>query len=215
MYRSEEDYLKTIYELTVESKRSQVKNVEIAHQLGHSDQSVNEKIRKLEAKEYVVFEPYRGVSLTEKGLQEAIRMVRAHRLWEVFLFQELEFSWSDLHQDAEELEHASSERVVTKLYHYLNAPDYCYHGNPIPDLDGQVKAMAWRGLASLEVGEVFVLNRVLDQKELLEFLDERNLKIGSKLTVLEKNEFASLITVASKKDTISIPTTIASMIFTF
>lgn len=215
MYRSEEDYLKSIYELSIEQNKTQVKTVELVEVLGYSDQSVNEKIKKLVAKDYVVFEPYKGVSLTSKGKDEAIRMVRAHRVWEVFLMKELGFSWLDLHGDAEELEHASSDKVISKLYDYLERPQYCHHGNPIPDLNGQIPKLATHSLLEKEIGDNFVIKRVLDQKELLMYLMELDLSLDSELVVVDKNDFAKEMKVSVGDRIITIAYTIAVRLFTF
>lgn len=215
MYRSEEDYLKSIYELSIEQGKTQIKTIELAEVLGYSDQSINEKIKRLVSKDYVLFEPYKGVSLTEKGLEEAIRMIRAHRLWEVFLMKELGFSWFDLHRDAEELEHASSHEVVEKLYDYLGKPVYCHHGNPIPDSNGKMAPLALKKLIDMDEGETFVIKRVLDQKELLLYLTELGVGLDTEFEVVEKNNFAQTISVKHGKKQLSISYPIAQRIFTF
>lgn len=215
MFRSEEDYLKQIYELSVERGRDRIKSAELAESLGYSEQSVNEKIKKLVEKEYVSFEPYKGLSLTQKGIDEALRMIRAHRLWEVFLHREFGFSWMELHDDAEELEHASSPKVVESLYHYLGEPEYCNHGNPIPDLSGKSSPIANKALYDCEIGETFVLKRVWDHPELLALLDELKLGIDSKLLVKEKNDFAGQIYVEHDGMTKQLTAPIARMLYTF
>ena len=87
----------------------------------------------MKVKKYVSFIPYKGISLTKKGVEIAITLVRKHRIWEVFLTKKLNFLWSDVHADAEMLEHAASDKVIDELYKYLGEPKYCQHGNPIPD----------------------------------------------------------------------------------
>lgn len=215
MYRSEEDYLKQIYELSIEQGKDQIKTSDLADSMGYSDQSINEKIKKLVSKDYLIFEPYKGVTLTEKGISEAIRMVRSHRLWEVFLYKELNFPWMALHKDAEELEHASSPEVIERLYQYLGNPQYCYHGNPIPDLDGNIAPIAQKPLSSGSVGDIFEVNRVKDEKDLLTLLDELGIHIGSELRIVEINEFAGYMKVELDGIQKQVTNQISQMIYTF
>ena len=215
MFRSEEDYLKQIYELSIERGRERIRLSELAETLGYSDQSVNEKVRKLVEKDYVVFEPYKGITLTPTGVSEALRMIRSHRLWEVFLHRAFGYSWMELHEDAEELEHASSPRVIESLYRYLGEPKYCNHGNPIPDLDGHAAPIAEKPLDSCETGDSFTLRRVLDYHELLELLDHLEIGIDDTLIVKSRNEFAGYLEVLHNGQTKQITLSIASMLFTF
>lgn len=215
MFRSEEDYLKIIYELSIETGRTQIKTSEIAEELGHTDQSVNEKIKKLVNKNYLEFEPYKGVSLTSEGISEAIRMIRAHRLWEVFLMQDLGFSWTELHQDAEELEHASSDKIIRSLYKHLDEPEYCKHGNPIPNLEGNTPPIALKTLLNSEIGKEFTVSRVIDKKELLLLLEKHEIGIGTKLLVKEKNEFAGSVIVELDCKEIQLTNMIASLMYDF
>src|SRR5690554_7083652 len=114
MHRSEEDYLKAIYEISVNTESNLVKSVDVAETLGFTVQSVNEKIKRLDSKGYVNFIPYKGVELTKKGLEESIRMVRAHRIWEVFLMEKVGYSWHEVHEEAEDLEHAASDKLIER-----------------------------------------------------------------------------------------------------
>ncbi len=142
-------------------------------------------------------------------------MIRAHRLWEVFLMKKLGFSWFDLHRDAEELEHASSLEVVEKLYDYLGKPVYCHHGNPIPDSNGKMAPLALKKLIDMNVGEIFVIKRVLDQKELLLYLTQLGIGLDTEFEVLEKNDFAQTMSVKLGLKQLSITYPIAQRIFTF
>lgn len=217
MYRSEEDYLKKIYELSIESSRNIVKTSELAEELGFTDQSINEKIKQLVAKDLVVFEPYKGVSLTKKGSSEALRMVRAHRIWEVFLANSLGYSWSDVHDKAEDLEHASSIELINRLYLFLDSPAYCLHGNPIPNLKGKMARIADISIADLQTGTEFTLQRVIDNKSLLLFLEENDIKLYDHFLIEENNEFTSIISIRSfRTNTITqISTKIAKLLFTY
>jgi len=211
--RAEEDYIKAIYELTIQNNQPMIKTNEISEYFGYTDQSVNEMIKKLNQKKYVNFVPYRGINLTTKGKKEAIRMIRAHRIWEVFLTDKLGISWEDVHEDAEKLEHATSERVLNLLYDYIGKPDFCQHGNPIPNLQGDIKKASNFSLASCEVGDVFKLTRVLDLKALLIYLNKENIKLNDELKVIEKNEFNEIIKVKHYNEQITMSMKTAKMLF--
>ncbi|MBE0701097.1 MAG: metal-dependent transcriptional regulator [Acholeplasmataceae bacterium] len=213
MNRAEEDYIKTIYELTIEKKQSLIKTNDLAEQFGYTDQSVNEMIKKLEAKHLVSFYPYKGLSLTNKGRQVAIRMIRSHRIWEVFLTEKLGFSWENVHDDAEMLEHATSDEVIDKLYDFLGKPKYCQHGNPIPDQDGNIKETTTLSLYDANLLESFQLKRVLDSRDLLIYLNEEGIRLDDVLKVVDKDDFNGILKVErkGKAKTISIKT--AKMLF--
>lgn len=213
MNRAEEDYIKTIYELTIEKKQTLIKANEIADRFGFTDQSVNEMIKKLEKKHLVSFIPYKGISLTKKGKDVAIRMIRAHRIWEVFLTEKLGFSWENVHEDAEMLEHATSAEVLEKLFHFLGDPKYCQHGNPIPNFQGKIEEATSLSLSETKPGESFELLRVLDHKELLMYLNQQGMKLYDQYRVLSKDPFNGLMRV--KRDEIEITLTLktAQMLF--
>lgn len=213
MYRAEEDYLKNIYELTVEQGRAQIKSNELAESLGLTDQSTNDKIKRLMAKDYVVFKRYQGISLTPKGRQEAVRLIRAHRVWEVFLHQHLGFEWTELHDVAEELEHASHVKLIERLYDYLGKPQFCQHGNPIPNHEGVVDEVVTSSLLTSNVDDVVKIKRVLDRKDLLLYCDELHLALDSVLTVIEKNDFAQFLKVKLNNEVITLTFPIAKMIY--
>ncbi len=213
MNRAEEDYMKVIYELTVQQKQSIVKTNELSIHFGYTDQSVNEMIKKLVAKKLVSFIPYHGVSLTNKGQKEAVRMLRAHRLWEVFLTEKLGFAWEDVHADAERLEHNSTKMLLDRLDDFLDNPKYCQHGNPIPDRDGHISSFSTISLADLAVGDRCQLTRVVDEKELLVFLNENHLKLKQVVRVEKVDTFNRLIKIKEGKRYITLSLKTAHMIF--
>lgn len=189
MNRSEEDYIKTIYELSINHENKIIKNTEIAENLGFTDQSVNEMVKKLSKKGYLEFIPYKGVILTNEGNKEAIRMIRAHRVWEVFLMTNLGYAWQEVHSQAELLEHAGNDDLIDRLYDYLDKPKYCGHGNPIPDQNGKIANVFKKALYLFNENETFTLKRVLDVKDLLIYLDDKNIHINQTFKIIEKNSF--------------------------
>ncbi len=211
--RAEEDYIKVIYELTVEREKSMIKSTELSEYFGFTDQSVNEMIKKLKKKHLLTFLPYKGISLTQEGKKIAIRMIRAHRIWEVFLAHNLNFTWENLHEDSEKLEHASSEKLVESLYQYLGKPKVCPHGNPIPDLEGQTEKIDQLSLEDVEEGEKFVLTHVLDTKKLLEFLNLEKMNLYDEYLVVQKNQFNQMIEIKKEETLHFISFQIARMLF--
>jgi len=211
--RAEEDYIKIIYELTIQDETPKVKPNEISEYFGYTDQSVNEMIKKLSKKKYLEYIPYKGVSLTKKGHLEAIRMIRSHRIWEVFLTQKLNFSWEEVHQDAELLEHVTSESVLNRLYDYLGKPKTCQHGNPIPNQQGEILKVSTFKLLEAQLNQPFKLTRVLDYKDLLIFLNKENIKLGDIIVVEEIDEFTKLLKIKCRNQKITISTKIAKMLF--
>lgn len=199
MHRAEEDYIKTIYELTVQRKQDIVKTNEISDTFGFTDQSVNEMIKKLVTKKLVKFIPYKGVQLTKNGIKEATRLIRFHRIWEVFLTDKLSYAWEDVHEDAERLEHASSETLINKLDELLGYPKYCQHGNPIPDAAGHVNAFSSLSIFELEENDTFKIKRVLDHKELLNFLNAHHMHLNKTYVLKLKDVFNGIIIIKDEE----------------
>ncbi|MFA5560501.1 MAG: metal-dependent transcriptional regulator [Acholeplasmataceae bacterium] len=196
MNRAEEDYIKAIYELDKEKKSQHVKLNELASHFGYTDQSVNEMIKRLAAKKLIKFYPYKGVILTKKGEEEAIRMIRSHRVWEVFLTKELGFSWEEVHEDAERLEHATSDHVLRRIYGYLGEPKYCQHGNPIPDFSNNIPKVSRLNLFDIGLNQAFRLTRVQDSKALLLFLNQEKIKLYDQMTVIAIDTFNQIVKIS-------------------
>lgn len=196
MNRAEEDYLKLIYELQVESNKPLIKNNEIKDAFGYTDQSVNDMIKKLNDQKLVKFERYKGVALTKKGIDEATRLVRAHRIWEVFLTKHLNYPWHMVHEEAEKLEHASSMNMIEELYQFLGQPKTCIHGNPIPKI-GEAIIINDLALSDAKPGSTFKIERVLDEPYLLKMLDDYKIGLGDILSIISidlHNEFLKVST---------------------
>ena len=127
MNRAEEDYLKAILELSQYDQEPVVKVSDIASRFGYTEQSVYEMMRKLQDIGQVVYTPYKGIELTNEGNIEAIRLIRAHRIWEVFLTKELGYKWQEVHEEAEQLEHASIEEFLESIYNKLSKHERIKH----------------------------------------------------------------------------------------
>src|SRR6188768_3076308 len=146
---SEENYLKSIYHLTA-SLETEVSTNAIAEKMETKASSVTDMLKKLAEKDLVNYKKYQGVTLTEKGLLNAKMIVRKHRLWEVFLVEKLDFSWDEVHDVAEQLEHIKSEKLINKLDEFLDFPTEDPHGDPIPNGKGEIEKIHKQLLAELE-----------------------------------------------------------------
>jgi DtxR family Mn-dependent transcriptional regulator len=136
MKHSTQNYLKTIFSLSGTTPNSIVKVSDISKKLDVSPAAVTDMVKKLEQEGYVKSEPYKGLVLTESGWKVGCNMVRHHRLWEAFLHLELGLSWDEVHEEAEQLEHACSDKLINKIEEKMNFPKYDPHGHPIPDRYG-------------------------------------------------------------------------------
>lgn len=187
---TEENYLKTIYKLAEAEPGQDVSTNRIAAALSTRAASVTDMLRRLAEKELLRYEKYRGVQLTPEGRRLALLTVRKHRLWEVFLVQQLGFNWDEVHEVAEELEHVQSPLLMRRLDEFLNYPTFDPHGDPIPAEDGAMRRPTQRLLAELEVGERGTLAAVKDTSApFLQYLDKVGLPLGAQLKVLDKVAF--------------------------
>ena len=203
--QSEENYLKAIFHLTTAEKKGISTNA-IAEKLATKPSSVTDMIRKLSDKKVVSYKKYYGVALTNSGRKIAANIVRKHRLWEVFLVEKLQFSWDEVHDVAEQLEHIQSPKLIQQLDHFLGFPTQDPHGDPIPDQNGNLKTIEKRLLSSLVKNEAGVCIGVDDSSsEFLQFLDKRGITLGKQIKVLEKEAFddSLIIEINQQKMTIS------------
>ena len=187
--RSEENYLKTIFSVYMKTQ-SNVSTNEIANLLDTSPASVTEMIKKLQEKNLVVYEKYNGVMLSDDGKNKAISIIRKHRLWETFLVRKLDFSWSEVHDVAEQLEHIKSEKLTDKLDHLLNYPKHDPHGDPIPSKKGVFKFQERISIFEMDINEEGIIMGVsLDNRDFLDHLTKLKISIGTKVKVIEQIKF--------------------------
>ncbi len=201
----EENYLKAIYKISQEVS-APVSTSKLAEEMGVQSASVTDMIKKLSQKELLSYKKYHGVSLSDKGRKEAVRIIRKHRLWETFLVEKLSFGWGEVHEVAEQLEHVRSEQLVDRLDAFLDFPQVDPHGDPIPDKDGVVRRQANVPLTSLRPGQKGMISAVKhDGKDLLDYLDRHNLVLGNHLEVVEILDFdgSMQVKVAGKEQYVS------------
>jgi DtxR family Mn-dependent transcriptional regulator len=210
---SEENYLKTIYHLELDTDKGVSTNA-IAKKLETKASSVTDMIKKLSEKEVVVYKKYKGVTLTVFGKKTAANIVRKHRLWEVFLVEKLNFSWDEVHDVAEQLEHIKSSKLVDQLDAFLGFPSHDPHGDPIPDKDGVFKTIEKSLLSTLEKNEIGVCVGVDDSSsEFLKFLDKKGITLGKQIIVLEKEDFDDSLSIQIENKKLSISNKIANNLY--
>lgn len=187
--QTEEDYIKAIFKITEKNQGSANTNA-IAKHLSTSAASVTDMLKRLAEKDYFHYEKYRGVYLTSKGIKLATKLVRKHRLWEVFLVKNLGFSWDQVHDIAEQLEHVQSEALIEKLDAFLGFPKYDPHGDPIPNADGKFTLRSQVALINLPKGESGVVVGVREHDNpFLQYLNQINVNLGTHLKVLDHIDF--------------------------
>jgi DtxR family Mn-dependent transcriptional regulator len=187
------DYLKAVWELAEPDAAS---TKQIADRLSVAPASVTNMLGRLREKGLVEYEPYRGALLTHRGREEALQLVRRHRLIETFLLEHLGYSWQDVHEEAERLEHAVSEGFTERLAAFLGHPDHDPHGDPIPAADGTMPPEDSHPLGEAVVGERVLVSRV-DHRDaaVLAYLEEHGLVPGRLLEVREVRTLDGVVVV--------------------
>tara|TARA_R110000850_G_scaffold271031_2_gene404915 strand:+ start:312892 stop:313548 length:657 start_codon:yes stop_codon:yes gene_type:complete len=210
---SEENYLKAIFHLERFS-RDGVSTNAIAEQMHTKASSVTDMIKKLSDKKLVNYVKYQGVTLTNEGKKTAAKIIRKHRLWEVFLVEKLDFSWDEVHEIAEQLEHIESDVLIEKLDKHLDFPKFDPHGDPIPSKDGTFPERDKVLLSEIKVGESGVCVGVKDtSSSFLKFLDKNGVALGKKIKVLEHEEFDDSMRIQIGNESITISHMIASNLY--
>lgn len=185
---SKENYIKAIYHL--QQDQSNVSTNALAQALQTKAASVTDMLKKLKTQKLLQYERYKGVKLTNEGRKVAIHIIRKHRLWEFFLVQKLGFGWEEVHDIAEELEHVTSKKLIDRLEEYLDFPQADPHGDPIPDNQGRMPVSKHINLADLAINTMSVICNIGDQSpEIMELMNHKNLKIGTKIEVKKKFSF--------------------------
>jgi DtxR family Mn-dependent transcriptional regulator len=210
--RAQQDYLKALYQLHGDERP--VPTRDLAQRLGISSPSVSEMVTRLTAQGLVEHDRYRGQQLTREGRKVALELVRHHRLLEMFLVQVLGYSWDEVHDEAERLEHVISERMEQRIFELLGRPQLDPHGHAIPTLTGKVRTVSNRPLSECRVGEKLVVQGVSDDDPVrLRELERRGLLPGTRLEMVEESKFEGPIGVRIKGRRTSIPLGLARALF--
>jgi len=191
-----EDYLKTIFILETDTSDKGVSTKDIAEGMDVSAASVTSMMKRLSEMGLVVRESYYGVRLTETGRKIALEIIRHHRLLELYLKEIMGYSWDQVHDEAEKLEHHISEKFEDTIAELLNDPTHDPHGDPIPTKDGVMPKMASRPLTEANTGREYIVGRVKDQNpELLRYLEEIGLLPGVKIKLIRREPLNGPITL--------------------
>jgi len=186
---AEENYLKAVYHLSAEGE-TEVSTNAIAEEMQTKAASVSDMMRRLSEKELVHYKKYQGVRISDDGARAALQVVRKHRLWEVFLVEKLKFSWDQVHEVAEQLEHIKSPLLIKRLDEFLGHPKYDPHGDPIPDENGEFKEKPQIPLSSTKLNDDGIVVAVKDTSPVfLQHLDRIGIYLGAKIKTIEKTEF--------------------------
>ena len=176
-----ENYVKTIYQICVGQTKKPAATGQLASALGVSPGTVTSMLKTLGESGLAEYTRYEGVRLTDSGHKLALRVLRRHRLIELFLAHTLDLPWDEVHEEAEHMEHAVSDRLIDRIDMYLGHPSTDPHGDPIPKADGTIESAPSHSLAEAPVGNCFRLVRVLDQSpEFLRYLSETGLPLGAR-----------------------------------
>src|SRR5437879_3088747 len=210
--RSQEDYLKALYLLGGDERP--VPTRDLAQRLGISSPSVSEMVTRLSAQGLVGHDRYRGQQLTREGRKVALELVRHHRLLEMFLVRVLGYSWDEVHDEAERLEHVISERMEQRIFELLGRPQLDPHGHAIPTLGGKMRPVSHRALSEARSGERLTVQGVSDEDpEKLRELERRSLLPGTRVAVIASSEFEGPVEVKVKGHRLSVPLGLARAIF--
>ena len=181
-----QDYLKAIYRLSAQNGRATTS--QLADHLNIKPASVTSMLKKMAAANpsLVDYQKHQGATLTPSGHMAALEVLRHHRLLEQFLHEILGFSWDEVHDEAERMEHCISERMEERIAALLGDPQYNPHGAPIPDSNLNVSPSHWLAMSTLRGGETAVIQRVLDEdNDLLRYLDKIGLRLNTRFTVTD------------------------------
>jgi len=210
---SQEDYLTAIYRNLDEA--GEIKPNLLASKLEISNAAVTDMLRKLSRDGFVDYQKYKGIKLTGEGELYAKNMLRRHRIWEVFLHQTLGMPWDKVHDEAEKLEHSSSDEIINLLEEFLEYPEVDPHGYPIPDKNGKIKksktVVAITELKENDTAKVIRVND--DVKNLLSYVTKIGISLGKEIIVKDKLEYDGSVLMMIDRKEVNISNKIASNIF--
>ncbi len=213
MTLAEENYLKTIYHLEKQHKDGVPTNA-LSQKMSTQASSVTDMVKRLADKALLAYQPYQGVTLTKTGKKHALKVIRKHRLWEFFLVEKLHFSWDEVHELAEQLEHIQSEKLTNRLDAFLNFPKTDPHGDPIPDREGNFPTSDKVLLTNCAVGDCGDFVGVNDSsKAFLQHLDKQGIALGDPIEIIDKEDFDESMKIKIGTQQIHISEKTAANIF--
>lgn len=213
MSPTKEDYLKVLFELG--AWKIQVPNKEIAERLNISPPTVTEMMNSLVKAGWVEYTPYKGSMLSDRGAEYAKRLIRKHRLWEVFLVKNLDFNIDEVHDEAEVLEHSTSDILADQLEKYLGYPEHCPHGGAIPLklMDAQEKISV--RLSDIKNDDLVTVSRVINEEKLVQHFKRANLNINDTIQITGRDKPLDLLYIKNHTtgEDIELSRTIAQYLF--
>ena len=204
--KTEENYLKAIYTCLYAEVGKKLGTNELADFLSLTPATVTSMLKKLKIKSLVDYKKYGSISLTPTGKDIASQVIRKHRLWETFLYERLDFSWDEVHEVAEQLEHIHSKKLIEKLEEHLGFPEYDPHGDPIPRSDGSMPSLYKKKLSESEVGVTYRIVAVKDASaSFLQYASELGIGLNLEIELLEKRDFdeSLKIKISGKESNVS------------
>ncbi|MHA8070949.1 metal-dependent transcriptional regulator [Aquirufa ecclesiirivi] len=211
---TEENYLKALLKVSFDSGSEAVGTNELAISLMVKPATVNDMLKKLKEKGLVDYEKYGKITLSADGKKIATYIIRKHRLWETFLYEKLEFSWDEVHDVAEQLEHIHSQKLVDKLDKFLDFPEYDPHGDPIPNRLGELKVQFKKTLSEVAVGNSCKMVAVKDNSSsFLQYVVQVGLGLNNEINVLSKQEYDAIMVIEVNGQRSSVSQKFADNIF--
>ncbi|MBI2429118.1 MAG: metal-dependent transcriptional regulator [Ignavibacteriales bacterium] len=207
-----ENYIKNIYKL--QSNEGKVTTSSLSKNLNISPASVSEMIKKLAEEGTLTHTPYKGVELTGEGKKLALRIIRKHRLWEMFLVEVLHFKWDEIDHEAERFEHIMSDKMEEKIDHVLGHPLIDPHGDPIPTKEGELICSMSFPLTDADEGSTVRVMRVSDSNsELLQYVSSIGITLNKQIVVKQKMKFDNSMLLKINDKEVNVSPTIISSIF--
>lgn len=211
---TEENYLKALLHLTFEdAHKHEIGTNDLAGYLDVKPATATDMLKKLKQKQLIDYEKYGKITLTDNGKRNAIQILRKHRLWETFLYDKLQFSWDEVHEVAEQLEHIQSQKLVDKLDEFLGFPEFDPHGDAIPSAKGELKTPFKKTLADIAEGKLCKMVAVRDNSAaFLKYITQLGLGINSRIGVLARQEYDGSMELEVESKKISVSSQVAENI---
>jgi len=203
---TEENYLKALLHITLEGDdKTDAGTNELASYLGVKPATATDMLKKLKDKKLIAYEKYGKISLSDTGRDKAIEILRKHRLWETFLYEKLDFSWDEVHEVAEQLEHIQSQKLVDKLDKFLGFPEYDPHGDAIPNAKGELKPSFKKTLSEVDTGSICRMVAVKDNTvAFLKYVSQLDLGINTNIKVLNRQPYDGSMEIVINENKITV-----------
>ncbi len=211
---TEENYIKALLKISMETRNEEISSNDLSVLLGVKPATVNDMLKKLKQKELVWFERYGKIRLTPLGREQGLHIIRKHRLWETFLYEKLGFSWDEVHEVAEQLEHIRSEKLIDKLDEFLSFPETDPHGDEIPKKNGEIRERPRITLAGSETGKKYRITGVKDNSAaFLQYLLRLGLVLHTTLEVMSVEAFDGSLEINANGRILSVSQKLSGHIF--